>query len=328
MIATARRYTQGDPTFEEIPPRYDTAPELNGDEDPHESAPVLAEHGWRVFPVDHPTNPRCVGLKTADHDPATCDQRGKHPVVKFSTAATTNTKMIFTWFAGWARNVGVAMGPSRLLVIDEDQPDAFPRYAADHGVEIPPTFTVKTADGRHYYFQDPLSGELANTEGALGPYGINVRSGNAYVVGPGSIHKTGVTYMVEAALPVAPLPDWVVKAIRANARQESSNGQKTPTVQGVLNSGPGGYERFELPEVIKDGHRHNTLVRYASSMRAREISLAEAKTLIREAWKRCEQPPVARTPINEEDAIAKLEDVYQRYEAGRSEGIPEARCGR
>jgi hypothetical protein len=41
--------------------------------------------------------------------------------------------MIFTWFTGWSRNVGVEMGLSGLLVIDEDQPDAFAKYAADHG---------------------------------------------------------------------------------------------------------------------------------------------------------------------------------------------------
>jgi hypothetical protein len=41
--------------------------------------------------------------------------------------------------------------------------------------------------------------------------------------------------------------------------------------------------------------------------------------LIRAAWKRCEQPPVARDEITEDEALAKLEDVYERYEAGQSE---------
>ena len=85
------------------------------------------------------------------------------------------------------------MAKSGLLVIDEDRPDAFAKYAADHGVEIPPTFTVKTGKGRHYYFRDTENGALSNHEGALQDYGINVRSGNAYVVGPGSKHKTGST---------------------------------------------------------------------------------------------------------------------------------------
>jgi hypothetical protein len=136
--------------------------------------------------------------------------------------------MIFTWFRGWSRNVGGEMGLSGLLVIDEDQPDAFAKYAADHGGQMPPTFTVKTTNGRHYYFQDSVGGQLGNTEGALGAYGINVRSGNAYIVGPGSVHATGAVYTVEAALPVAPLPDWVVEAIRGKPRQEPITDTRCP----------------------------------------------------------------------------------------------------
>jgi hypothetical protein len=326
---TGKPYTAGAPTFEEIPPSYD-APELTGSESPSEAAEVLAEQGWRVFPVDHPAAPQCAGMKTADHDPITCTQRGKHPNVKFATAATSNRKMIFTWFTGYARNVGIAMGPSGLLVIDEDLLDAFVRYAADHGVQIPPTFVVKTANGRHYYFQDTTGGQLGNTEGALGPYGINVRSGNAYVVGPGSVHATGVVYTVEAALPVAPLPDWVIAAIKAKPRQESSNGQQqqtdgVPTAEEVLNSDPfATHQRFELSEVIKDHHRHNTLVSYASSLLARDCPLGEAKILFKDAWQRCEQPPQARFPITLEEAYGKLEDVYNRYPPGRSEGYRKA----
>jgi hypothetical protein len=130
------------------------------------------------------------------------------------------------------------MGLSGLLMIDEDPPDAFAKYAADHGGQMPPIFTVKTANGRHCYFQDSVGGQLGNTEGALGAYGISVRSGNAYVVGPGSVHATGAVYPVEAALPGAPLPGWVVEAIRAKPRQEPNNGHKTPTAEEVLERFP------------------------------------------------------------------------------------------
>jgi hypothetical protein len=41
-------------------------------------------------------------------------------------------------------------------------------------------------------------GSLGNHEGALGGYGINIRSGNAYVVGHGSQHaETGAIYIAD-----------------------------------------------------------------------------------------------------------------------------------
>ena len=238
----------------------------------------------------------------------------------FSTAADTNPKMIHMWWAGPPRNIGINVGKSNLVVIDEDELGAFKSYADVHGVKIPRTFVVSTAKGRHYYFTAREDHPVGNKEGALGDYSINVRGGNAYVVAPGSIHATGVIYTVEVDLPPAPLPDWVIDAI-----QTKTNGHKTTTVNGIVFEEIGGHERFELPQVIKDHHRHTTLVQYASSMRAREIPLAEATVLIKEAWKRCEQPPQARDELTAEEATAKLEDVYNRYDAGRSEEYQKRR---
>jgi hypothetical protein len=166
---------------------------------------ALAAKDMYVFPVDHPDLPICVGIgdgHRTEEERKQCqrEDRGKHPGVAFTHAATTNPKMIHMWWAGSPRNVGINVGKSGLLVIDEDVPGGFARYAAEHGVEIPPTFTVKTGKGRHYYFKDTQNGALGNAEGALSEYGINVRSGNAYVVGPGSKHFSGVIYRVEGGL--------------------------------------------------------------------------------------------------------------------------------
>ena len=217
------------------------------------------------------------------------------------------------WHQG-PRNIGIHCGKSGLVVVDEDQLGEFKRYADEHGVKIPRTLVVATARGRHYYFLARADHPLGNEEGAFGNYAINIRAGNGYVVGPGSVHETGVVYRIEVAEPPAPIPDWVIDGIKTK-----TNGHKTTTVDGVLFEEVGGFDRFELPEVIRDHHRHTTLIKYASSMRAREIPLAEARVLIKAAWERCEQPPAARDGLTEEEAVAKLEDVYERYEAGRSE---------
>ena len=48
------------------------------------------------------------------------------PVRQVLTAATSNPKMIAMWWSDGPRNVGVYMGGSNLLVVDEDNPTPSP----------------------------------------------------------------------------------------------------------------------------------------------------------------------------------------------------------
>ena len=313
MPATRKRYTAGAPLYEEPTPLYITPPQLTRDMGPYEAAKAYAAHGWKVFPVDHPTLPRCAGIGQ-NHDPGHTDDRGKCPCVKFSTAATSNPKMIETWWSGNPRNVGVYVGGSNLLVVDEDKPDALAKYAAEHGVQIPDTFAVATGKGKHYYFQDLDMGALGNHEGALGDYGINIRSGNAYVVGHGSLHaETGAIYTAETRHGVAPRPQWLANAIKAK-----TNGRKTTNADGIIFEDVGGFEAFERPEVIEEHHRDTTLFQFACSMRAQGLNRQLAKVVMETAWKRCEQPPKAKTPYTLEEAKVKVDNAYDNYEEGRT----------
>jgi hypothetical protein len=273
-----------------------------------EVALAIAAAGMYVFPVDHPELPQCAGIGQG-HNPKTCNERGKHPAVAFTTAADTNPRMIHMWWAGGPRNIGINVGKSGLVVIDEDELGAFKKYADEHGHKITPTMVVATAKGRHYYYVALADTQLGNEAGALKDYSIDVRAGNAYVVGPGSIHKTGVVYRFEVARPPAPLPDWVVQAIKAKTNGHKDDG-------GVWETVGDDFDRFELPEVIKDHTRDDTLFKYASSLLARELPRGEAEILMRAAWQRCEQPPKAESAYTVEEALAKLD----RYEPGRSEG--------
>jgi hypothetical protein len=118
-------------------------PAITDDMSQVDAALALAAAGMYVFPVDHPDLPRCAGIGK-NHDPATCDERGKHPTVTFTTAADTNPKMIQMWWAGAPRNIGINCGKSNLVVIDEDKLGAFKRYADEHGHKISPTMVVAT----------------------------------------------------------------------------------------------------------------------------------------------------------------------------------------
>jgi hypothetical protein len=175
---------------------------------------------------------------------------------------------------------------------------------------VPPTFIVSTGKGAHYYFRVSNGQIFGNAEGAFHGRNINIRAGEAYVVAPSSKHESGATYAVTSALPPAPLPTWIADAVRDRGR-----GDRMPTAPRGLDS---------LPEVIRGpgegfgGERHDELMRYASSLRARSVGPAEAEALFRLAWQRCEQPPACATPMPWEDARALLQDVYARYPEGSS----------
>ena len=199
-----------------------------------DAARAMTARGWVVFPCDHPTGyATCRGL----HRPGVvCEakDRGKHPMVKWGDVREVVTDdQLVAWFgrAGYPANVAVACGPSRLLVIDEDVPGAFAKYAASLGVEIPETFTVTTGRGTHWYFAAPEGLALGNTTGAL-PEGLDVRGGRGlggYVIGPGSEHATGVDYAAaDWDLAAVPLPEWLAEALTAGRGPAADGGGAGP----------------------------------------------------------------------------------------------------
>ena len=271
---------------------------------------ALASRGWHVFAVDSPESPQCTGIRTRDHDPATCTHRGKHPCVRWTSEASSDLRDVADqWVATGPRNVGIACGPSGLLVIDEDRLDALAAYARDHDVEVPDTYTVSTGKGRHYYYAAPAGITLGNQAGPLKAYGIDVRGAGGYVVGPGSLHASGALYDVERDVDPAPLPRWLLEALTPSTTS-SSTGTRSAMLPDVIRG----------PRADGPGERHDVLVRYASSLRGRNVDVDEAEVLFRAAWERCEQPPTCTTPMPWEEARdGILRDVYTRYPAGPSE---------
>ena len=168
--------------------------------------------GAFVFAVDHPGLPRCAGA----HRPGQpCDgTRGKHPCGRWSRDSTDNPEVIRAALSRGLRNLGIDCGKSGLLVVDEDRPGAFDSYAASAGHVVPVTFTVTTGKGRHVYFRQPPGVPLGNGTGALAGRGMDVRGNGGFVVGPSSVHHSGVRYTpVDATAPVVAAPDWLAGAL-------------------------------------------------------------------------------------------------------------------
>lgn len=187
-------------------------------------------HGLALFAVDHPALPQCAG---AHHPDRPCDgKRGKHPCGRWSRDATDPRRLAVELRRG-PRNLGVACGPSGLLVVDEDRPGAFTAYATEHGHQVPDTFMVKTGKGAHFYFRQPGDSPIGNTRGALAGRSIDIRGRGGFVVAAGSLHETGALYEpVDSAAPILPMPDWLVSAVRAPAPRPTVAPVPRPRVSG------------------------------------------------------------------------------------------------
>ncbi|MFC8095256.1 bifunctional DNA primase/polymerase [Streptomyces sp. NPDC057301] len=192
-------------------------PELDG---PAQLAAALdaASRGWHVFP-----------LIPADKRPSIRD---------WETRATTDRERIARCWTHAPYNVGIAAGPSRLVIVDLDRPkhpgDTPPADWAEHGVAdgadvlavlcerhghpFPAdTFTVRTwSGGMHLYFAAPEGEPLRNTAGdsarGLG-WKVDTRAVGGLVVGAGSTFA-GHPYTIAHDAPAAPLPGWLAELLR------------------------------------------------------------------------------------------------------------------
>jgi hypothetical protein len=184
------------------------------------SALAAASLGWHVFP---------------------CVAGGKRPALRgnWQELATTSPAVIRDWWRRAPYNIGIACGPSGLVVIDLDLPrsgpsdpsgppdpeddladgalfplsgaDILSRLAWQHGQRYPAgTYVVDTPSGGcHLYFTAPDE-RVRNSAGVLGPH-IDVRSDGGYVVGAGS-RIGGRTYAVRGGERApAPLPSWLAR---------------------------------------------------------------------------------------------------------------------
>jgi hypothetical protein len=171
---------------------------------------AAADLGWHVFP---------------------CAPGAKRPALRenWQGLATTSPDRIRAWWARQDYNIGIACGPSGLVVIDLDVGAADGHRGLDgpssgaaalellcraHGQRYPSaTYTVDTPSGGcHLYFTAPAQA-VRNSAGRLGPF-IDIRADGGYVVGDGS-RAGGRAYAVRGdVLPLTlPFPEWLARLL-------------------------------------------------------------------------------------------------------------------
>lgn len=167
----------------------------------HEFDEDIWPDDWKVFPV-------AAG--------------GKAPATR---AWLEDAKPLSQWNGALScQNIGVLTGANDLLVVDEDQAGA-----AD-AIVTQATFTVETGRGRHYYFKNPPDWIRP---GNYAP-GLDIKCGNSYVVGPTSVHETGVIYEVIDSREPAPVPADLLSFLEAHVDRDASpaGGPMEPTTGG------------------------------------------------------------------------------------------------
>lgn len=225
-------------------------------------AQQLAALGWRVFPIT-------PGAK-------------KPPMIgEWEQRATTDPDRISRCWQRASFNIGIATGPSGLVVIDldvpsgpagADQPDGaagLAALAADRGVAVPETYTVATpSGGTHLYFTTPPGVRLRNTQDALAP-AIDTRAAGGYVVAAGSITPGGAYELTDDTQP-AELPAWLVQAL-TERRSPALSGRENRRLAGPERAvgRPDSYAATAVDaetERVRTaaGRQHNTVLSHAA----------------------------------------------------------------
>ncbi|HUL26516.1 MAG TPA: DNA polymerase [Streptosporangiaceae bacterium] len=200
-----------------------------------DAARWCAGRGWPVCPL-RPGDKRPAFPDHKAEDCTGTDPRCRGGHQGWEPRATTDPARIGRAWATTPYNVGVACGPSGLLVIDLDKPkpgespppqwalpgvtdgaDVFAVLCERHGQDFPwETFLVRTRrGGLHLYFTAPPGVRLGNTNGRSGRglgWLIDTRGRGGLVVAPGSVvdlpDGTGRYEVIYDRSP-APLPDWL-----------------------------------------------------------------------------------------------------------------------
>lgn len=182
----------------------------------------FASLGWRVHPLHHiKANGQCSCGKDAKKHKA-----GKHPRLAkgWQKKSTTDSVEIHHWWSKWPdANIGIVAGVgSKLVVIDVDDESAlqtaFDSYA---GLEdYFKTYTVKSGNGYHFYFQTTESIRKKIGTSALGK-GIDVIGELAYVVAPPSNHVNG-NYYEYIGGEIQPLPKMLYDLITNEPKREDA----------------------------------------------------------------------------------------------------------
>ncbi len=165
-----------------------------------------AERGWHVLPLKPGGKTPLTGNGVKD--------------------ATTDPQTIRDWWTRWPNaNIGIACGPSRLLVVDLDGPEALTAWAElaqRHNIPYDTLTSHTGGGGIHVFYRLPDGLRLGNSAGRLGPH-IDTRGDGGYIVAPPSVHPSGRLYTWEDPdREILELPQALAELLTRTERETST----------------------------------------------------------------------------------------------------------
>jgi len=174
-------------------------------------------------------------------------ERGKKPAVawkKYQDEAPSREQL-----SQWDKsrfNIGIVTGPpSDIVGIDVDSPEA---QAMIDELDLPPTPCVRTARGMHLLFKHP--GFTVPNGTKIAGQKLDVRGDGGYLVGPGSIHPTGVSYewiTSPAEVDLAALPEKILALLRPSKVHDVTYSPELSSAMPA--TGTDGLDRFLAKEL-------------------------------------------------------------------------------
>jgi Bifunctional DNA primase/polymerase, N-terminal/Primase C terminal 1 (PriCT-1) len=234
--------------------------------------------GLYVFPVRLDKSPMTAhDLNDATTDPATIER---------------------WWTASPAAAIGVACGPSRLVIIDRD-----PRHDPNEvGLRRLEQLTGSTrtrcvltgSNGRHWHYRAPTGLDIRNSAGKLGA-GLDVRANGGYIVVPPSRNQNGqYRWILEpdgTMLPIVELPAALLEALVQLQESISPKLQSDHAARSHRRPLDRSDASLATLGVIPEGRRNDMLFRFACSLRRQgktETEIGEELAAVNH--RQCEKP--------------------------------------
>ena len=269
--------------------------------------------------------------------------KGKTPATPhgWKDASTEEVQIKEWWKKMPNANIGIATGKiNNILVIDVDinhakgkcGDESLNELVKDLG-ELPPTWECITGSGgRHLYFKYPSGHEIRNSASKIAK-DIDVRANGGYIVAPPSVHpetrkeyrwKTGAS---PENIELAELPAAWIERLEQAARTPAKGGknmsktgmgcndptksiQKGQTNGNLFQYNPGPSGEFEMPAMIKQGTRNDTLFRYGASLRAKRVPATNILGKLQEKNRANCVPPVS------DEELMRIYDSVMSYQEG------------
>ena len=198
--------------------------EVTADGQLQKNRPVIDDLGFSIIPV-----------------------KDKRPLIswqKYQQEKAT-TEEVDSWLQRFNDfDIGIVTGPiSGIFVLDVDGEEGKATLKS-MGVELPPTWTTKTLhDGLHYYFQwnEVLSNLPTSKFNILNK--VDIRGRGGYVVS-----YPWIEGLSPADVPLAPIPEWLMKLVNKPKQEESIN--KSGWITETLNSLEEGQRHAAFAKII------------------------------------------------------------------------------